>query len=229
MPKISHASSSVKDTQRTVNKATINNIQQCPSVTDVQQITITGNHDLLENIVQVQNAETNAGCFFSAANQQALQNAITADLTASANAQGSAMWGMFDGGIFADSHVDVHVIQEAVNQATVNNIQKCGNVLNRQGINITGNYDTIDGAVQEQNNRSVVSCFFKADNEQALTNNLHATVVASAISGKLSMGGIILYLIIAAIAIGGLFVIVKLWPRKGKTTTAAPKAAFTKK
>ena len=209
---VQSADSTVKSTQDTVNDTVINNIMTCGGNTGVESIDITGSYNNVSDIAMTMTNDMTDNCFFSADNQQSLQNDLVANLTAQAQASGSMLGGLVNGGLYTKSEVDVSAIQDMVNSVSVNNTQTCFGQSGYQGITIDGNFNSVSGIVDTMSLHDTLNCMFSASNHTNIANQADLIIKAAASTGKASktIGGWVVYAIVAFIVIGMLYALFKV-------------------
>lgn len=215
-------------TATAVNQSLIENLQNCPGVAMDQEIDVTGDFNTIKNTILDQSASVQSDCFFTAENQQELQNQIVNNMVAATlQASVSYLGGLVSGGAYGGD-IDESAIVNAVNKSTTRNIQNCAGVAATQGIDIDGNFNRVSGVVESQDINAYLSCFFSASNHTSMSNDLQNAMsasqgLASKKSAKSSIGGIITMALVALIVVGIVVVMVKEFGGKKSAPTAVPR------
>jgi hypothetical protein len=200
---------------KSMNKAVIKNIQKCaPSLRAINLIDVTGDHNEIQNVMQRVTLVNDQKCWFDANNQQELVTDVIRDVVVDAKSTG----GLF-GPLFANNTINTGTVTDVIMDSYVENVQDCATELSAGStLRITGNFNKVNGVVQESEAQNLVECAFGVDNTQSLITTIQDTMNLSA-GGKVESGmSWVTWLVIAIVVLtvaGFLFWIIRKNMSKG--------------
>jgi len=177
-----------------LNNVTISNAQQSGiNVSDVQQIDITGNNNVISDVLLQSNQTAQLTSFQQVSNQIQLKNDLASALSAVSQANSGPL-GLFSS---ANSAINQSQADSIISTALTTNLQTCTAAASQfQNISVTGDYNTVVGIVFSNDQSILSNCQFNATNVANVVNQITANANAqSTASTGLSLGSILLIIV----------------------------------